>query len=194
MKTMVLRDILRQLLRGMGVATLLLVAACSQQAPNYVFSPEHIEILKHSGPTVVKLGSFSAADRAEGAAKLTARSVTLLSPYGDYPGYLKEALRQELTEAGKLTPNAEIEISGVMTKNDLDASGIITGDGELAARITVKRGGATLFDKPVVAKTTWDSSFVGAIAIPRAVAEYPRLVSEFVSTLLRDPDFLSAIK
>ena len=184
----------RNLLRSACILAALLVAACSQQAPTYVFSPEHVETLKNSGSTAVKLGAFSAADRADGAKSLTARSVTLLSPYGDYPGYLKEALRQELTEAGRLAPTAEIEISGVMTNNDLDASGIVTGDGELAARIIVKRGDATLFDKPVVAKTTWDSSFVGAVAIPRAIAEYPRLVSEFVSVLLRDKDFVAAIK
>jgi hypothetical protein len=185
---------LRHLSRAIGLAALLLVAACAQIAPTYVFSPEHIEALKKSGPSSVRLGAFTAAERSSGAARLTVRSVTLTSPYGDYPAYLKEALRQELTEAGKLGANAEIEITGVMTNNDLDASGFVVGDGELTARIVVRRGGAALFDKPVTAKSTWDSSFVGAIAIPRAITEYPKLVSAFIAALLRDPDFLAAIK
>jgi len=182
------------LVRFACLAGLLLMAACTQTAPPFTFSPAQVQVLKENGSDPLRLGTFTAGEHATGVTGITLRSATLASPYGDYPSYLKEALRQELDEAGRLAPNAAIEVSGVMTSNNLNTGLAVTGEGELEARIIVKRGEATLYNKSLLAKTTWDTSFVGAVAIPRAITEYPRLVSEFIAVLLRDPDFLAAIK
>jgi hypothetical protein len=178
------------------MAVTLLIAACGrgERAPPYTFSPAQVQILKESGSRSVRLGTFSPAAQAGEMTDIRLRAVLVSSPYGDYPAYLKEALRQDLEEAGRLAPNAATEISGVMTRNEMNTGVAVAGEGEIAARITVRRGDTTLYDKPIAAKTTWDSSFAGAVAIPNGIAQYPRLVSEFIATLLSDRDFLTAIK
>jgi hypothetical protein len=41
---------------------------------------------------------------------------------------------------------------------------------------------------------SWDSSFVGAIAIPRAQQQYPMIVQKLLATLWGDAKFLDSLK
>ncbi|MDR7333483.1 hypothetical protein [Roseateles asaccharophilus] len=68
-----------------------------------------------------------------------------------------------------------------------------TGKGRLAARIQVKRAGSTLFDKEIVAESSWDSSFVGAIALPAAINQYGALYKTLTGKLFDDADFKRAL-
>jgi hypothetical protein len=176
------------------LAVTLFVAACAQQAPPYSFAPSNVQTLKDSGSGKLRLGAFTATGQAQAAKAIGLRGSSMSSPYGDYPAYLKEAFRQELGEAGRLAPDAVVELSGVVSRNDINTGVMVVADGFLEARIVVTRAGGTVFDKQVAARTSWDTNYFGAVAIPRAIAEYPKLVSAFIAALLQDQDFLAAIR
>jgi hypothetical protein len=168
----------------------LMLSGCGQYKTSpYSFSPQNVQTLKDAGTGKVKLGSFTESP----GTKITLRAAPMVSPYGTYAEYLKEALRQELDFAGRLSTSSEVEISGVIVKNTFDASGINEGVGELHAHIRVKRGADSVYDKIVSATHRWESAFAAAVAVPKALAEYPNLVRNLVQNLLRDPEFIKAI-
>jgi hypothetical protein len=68
------------------------------------------------------------------------------------------------------------------------------GKGALAARFVVVKAGKVVYDKELRAEAKWESSFVGAVAIPRAVNEYTTLHRQLVTKLLDDPQFRVAVK
>ena len=103
-------------------------------------------------------------------------------------------MRQDLELAGKLAPDAKIEISGALQKNDIDIPPVGSGTGDLEVRFVVKRGGETRYDQVKAIHDTWDSSFVGAVAIPRAQARYPIMVQKLLAELYADPAFVEAVK
>lgn len=183
---------LRHLL--LAFAPIVFTGCANINAPKYSFAPENVQALKDAGNAKVRLGDFRPANAQVETTGIGMRGAGFSSPYGSFTNYLRQALQQELAEAGRLASDAKVEVSGLLEKHNFNANGIAVGDGELAARITVRREDIAVFDKPVTAKITWESSFAGAVAIPKAVTEYPRLVKEFVGTLLRDIDFINAIK
>lgn len=184
------------------VAPFLLVAAivvlgsgCSLMAPQYTASIENVQKLKDSGNVAAQVGKFDSAPEKGNANPISLRGSTMNSPYSNsYANYLGEAIKQELTLAGRLKPDANIEITGVLSKNDIDASGFGTATGDIAARFVVKISGQIKYDQMKTVHAEWESSFVGAVAIPRAQQEYPRLVQRLLSTLYADPAFLDALK
>lgn len=113
---------------------------------------------------------------------------------GDYAAYLADALQQELRLAGKLNPASNLEISGQLLKNDIAAGGFSTNSGEIEARFIVKNDGVQRYDKVQRAELSWDSSFMGAIAIPKAQQQYPAIVQKLLSLLWGDSDFQAAVK
>ena len=88
----------------------------------------------------------------------------------------------------------DFSITGELLKNEIDASGFSIGKGSISARIIVKNGSAVKFDKVKSADITWESSFVGAVAIPKAIESYPELVQKLVTQLVSDPDFSAALR
>jgi hypothetical protein len=40
----------------------------------------------------------------------------------------------------------------------------------------------------------WDSSFVAAVAMPRAQARYPEMMRKLLASLYSDPAFIDALK
>lgn len=173
----------------------LFLSGCSTLlVDKYSFAPENIQTLKDAGSAKMRLGDFKAASPGVETEGIGMRGARIAAPSGSFANYLREALEQEFAMAGRLAPDARTEVSGVVVKHVFNANGISQGVGELAARITVRRDGASTFDKEVVAKTTWESSFAGAVAIPKAMTEYPKLVREFIRVLYSDPDFINATK
>jgi hypothetical protein len=174
------------------MAMMLMASGCAMQAPRYQPSIDNVEALKKT-PASVALGTFTVQAGVGGPISLRANSMT--SPVGaDYAAYLADALQQELTLAGKLDPKSKIEISGVLVKNDIAAAGMSTNSGEVEARIVVKNNGTQRFDKVKRAELSWDSSFVGAIAIPKAQQQYPMIVQKLLAQLWGDADFQAALK
>ena len=158
------------MVRSAAVGSLVVLASgCAMQAPHYQPSIDNVEVLKKSQARPMVLGSFSVQAGATGGSAIGIRGSSMASPVGaDYAAYLAEALRQELALAGKLDPKSEIEVSGVLIKNDIAAGGFSTNSGEIEARFLVRSGGQLRYEAVKRAELSWDSSFVGAIAIPKA--------------------------
>lgn len=141
------------------------------------------------------VGTFTVQTNAVGATSISLRGVSMVSPVGEnYAAYLGDALRQELLLAGKFDPKSKLAISGVLLRNDVAAGGLSTNSGEMEVRFIVQRDGQQRFDKIKRAELSWESSFAGAIAIPKAQQQYPLIVQKLLKELLADADFETALK
>lgn len=175
-----------------ALALVILASGCAMQAPRYQASLDNVEVLKKA-PGKASLGAFT-LKAGDGGTGIGLRGGTMNSPVGnDYAAYLADAISQELTLAGKLDAQSKIVISGQLIKNDIAAGGIVTNSGEVEARIVVVNNGAQRFDKVKRAELSWESSFMGAIAIPKAQQQYPVIVQKLLSLLWGDADFLAAL-
>jgi hypothetical protein len=173
-------------------AALTLSTGCAIKAPQYNAALDNVEQLKKA-PSPVKLGSFTVHAGVDTTIGL--RGNPMESPVGsDYAAYLADALQKELKLAGKLDPASKLEVSGQLLKNDISAAGFSTNSGEVEARFVVKNGGVQRYDQVKRAEMSWDSSFVGAIAIPRAQQQYPMIVQKLLATLWGDAKFLDSLK
>lgn len=170
------------------------LGGCSLMAPKYPLSIDHVQKLRDSGAATAKVGAISAQGDDAHDQSISLRGNSMHSPYGSYALYLQEALTQELREAKILDANAQVEISAILLKNDVHAAGFVTASADIEARFKVMRSGQATFDKVKSAHIEWSSSFVGAIAIPRAQQHYPEAVSALLEQLYADRDFLQALK
>lgn len=182
----------RSLPSFVAIAALLLSTGCAIKAPHYNADLDNVEQLKKA-PAAVKVGGFNVGGDTRTTIGL--RGSPMESPVGaDYAAYLADALQKELRLAGKLDPNSKLEISGQLLKNDIAAAGITTNSGEIEARFVVKNGVEQRYDQVKRAELSWDSSFVGAIAIPRAQQQYPLIVQKLLGLLWGDAKFQEALK
>lgn len=173
--------------------TLAFLGACTGPAPKYQASIDNALTLKRIGKAPMRAGQFSALDTANKSLQLRASS--MVSPYNDsYADYLREALRNDLIEAGRLDENAHIVVDGVLLKNDMDISGLSLGTAGMSARFAIKRGNGVQFEKEISVTHDWNSDFRGAIAIPMARDMYPVVVQKLLRALYADPDFAAATR
>lgn len=172
----------------------LTLGGCALQTPAYTPSIDHVEALKKAaGPVAV--GAFTVQAGATGATAIGLRGSQMASSVGsDYAAYLADALRQELMLAGKLDAKSRIVIGGLLLKNDIAAGGLATNSGEIEARFTVTQDGRERYNRVKRASQSWESSFVGAVAIPKAQQQYPLLVQQLLTELLADAEFIAALK
>ncbi len=183
------------------ITVLLVLAAtvfstgCAMVAPTYSASIDNIQVLKDSGNYTAKVGEFTASKDKAYANPISIRGSSLISPYGEsYANYVAEALKQELSLAKKLSPDADTEILGTVLKNDINTTGGTLGWAEIEARFIMKRGGQVRYDQVKSIKHEFPSSFAGAVAIPRAVQEYPVAVQKLLNQLYTDKTFIDALK
>lgn len=171
------------------------MVGCSTVAPQYPSSLDNVSVLKKEVGSTVKVTPFGSDPGKENMNPLSLRGTAMNSPYQDsYAKYLTEALKQELSLSGKYAADANIEISGTLLKNDVSAGGFVTAYGNIEARVIIKNRDVVKYDKIKSVKHEWDSSFVGGIAIPRAVAEYPNMVTKLLAIIYADPEFTAALK
>lgn len=170
-------------------------AGCAMTTAPYQPSIDNVERLRSSGLGPMQVGSFTAQHDAVGATTISLRGSPMASSVGDgYADYLAAALRQELQLARLLDPKADIEVGGVLARNDISAGGIATNSGEIEAKFIVRRGGQVRFEKSKRATLTWESGFMAATALPLAQRQYPLLVQRLLGELLADPDFVAACR
>jgi hypothetical protein len=186
----------RLLTASLQLAGILMLGACSLTAPKYNASFDNTQTLRDAGLEKVKVGQFAAAPKSKDKVdRLSIRGSSYASPYNNsFVAYLEQAVRQELEDSRLLDPNANTEIDGVLIRNELDGSGISVGTADIEAQFIVRRNGAVRFDKVKSAHHEWESSFVGANAIPAAAQNYPVVVQTLISKLFADPDFIAALK
>jgi hypothetical protein len=182
----------RSLFLSLSLVTLL--AGCALQAPRYQPSIDNVEAIKKSGVKAMNVGAFTVAPGATGGSSISLRGSSMNPVSGDYAAYLADALKQELTLAGALDLKASVEVGGVLVKNDIAAGGMSTNSGEIEARFVVRNGSQVRYDALKRVDLSWESSFVGAVAIPKAQQQYPVLVQQLIGKLLADPQFLAALR
>jgi hypothetical protein len=155
-----------------------------------------VQTLRQSNMGATSVGEFVPAPalKAGRDKSVSVRGSSLKSPSASsFSAYLKDSLIQDLRSAGKYDPAAGTVISGQLTQNDLNAGGISKADATVAAKFVVTRGGASVYDKSISATHEWDSSFVGAIAIPEAINQYTQMYSRLLDKLFADEEFKKAV-
>ncbi|MBN3856225.1 MULTISPECIES: hypothetical protein [unclassified Paraburkholderia] len=171
-----------------------MLAACSVVATPYSPSVENIQSLKTAAPVQARIGDFSSQDGSNNHYPVQLRADRMRSPVGNsFAAYLSNAVAQELTIAGALSPNASVELDGVLLENNVDV-GVGTGVGTISARFIVKRDGTVRYEQVKSARGEWDSSFAAMIAVPRATQQYPLVVQKLLGELYADPAFINAIR
>lgn len=177
-----------------GFACLVLAALTGcvhMTAPGYQPGVANTEALQRSPGQKIAVEDFIAAPDAHDKG-LSVRGSPLSAPGdGKFSTYLHDAAVRELATAGRYDAASPVRLSAILTRNDLDA-GIGKGHAVLSARFVVARDGARVYDRPVQVQHDWDSSFIGAIAIPAAVDNYAAAVQKLLARLFDDPDFVRA--
>lgn len=169
-----------------------LVTACSMQAPPYQASIENVQMMKVAKLNEVNVGAINSSKKLN---KISLRGSSMFSPIGaSYGEYLSLALTEELKLAKIWSGVSATVITGEFIANDIDVSGFSKGTGEASVKFIVKKGEQVLFDKVVSANHEFDSSFVGAIAIPNGQKNYVNLVQKLIKNLFEDPEFISVLK
>lgn len=187
----------RSMMRRLAmVAVLAAMTGCaSVKMPAPAPSAANAEKLRATKLAPAQVGNFTlaAGKPATMDTSLSGLRGSTLSPTnGSFSSQLRDEIAAELTAAGLLDPKSNAVIQGQLTDSMIDAA-IGTGKGRLAAKIQVQRNGKTVYDKEVVAEATWESSFIGAVAIPLAMNQYGALYKTLVGKLFDDADFKRAL-
>lgn len=173
-----------------------LVGCAAVKMPAPTASVASVEALRGTPLVMAGVGRFALApgrpadmDRTLGG--LRGSSVGPAS--GSFAQQLKDQLIADLRAAGLHDAASKVVIEGELTDSRVDAA-IGTGTGRLAARFVVRRDGATVFDKEVAVEEQWESSFIGAVALPAAINHYTAFYPALTRKLFADADFQAALK
>lgn len=172
-----------------------LAGCASVKLPAPTASPTTVETLRATKLSPATVGTFGVApgkpaDFDRSLSGLRGSSLTAAS--GSFSQQLKDELVTTLKASGLYDEKAPIVIEGLLTDSKIDAA-IGTGTGRLAARFAVTRAGKRVFEKEIAVDAQWESSFVGAIALPAAVNQYGALYKSLVAKLVDDPEFRTAL-
>lgn len=174
------------------VVLCLFVTACSIQAPPYEVSIENVQIIKKAKVDKVNVGNITSSNKLN---SISLRGSGMYSPVNkSYGSYLSKALEDELKLANLWSGVSATIITGEMLTNDIDVSGFSTGTGKASAKFVVTRNNQVIFNKVIEANHQFESSFMGAIAIPNGQMNYVNLVQKLIKNLFKDKDFILALK
>ena len=164
-----------------------LLGGCAMSAPAYSPAVANVESASRLKGKV-SVGKFDF--REPGLDGLSARGMTFTSPVsGSYGAYIAEAVRGELQAAGRHDPSSPKVLTGTVEKNSLSAAGINTNDAQIAVRFRLTEGGRATYDKVLESRHEWESSFLGGVAIPRAVQNWVVTLQKLFALLYADPEF-----
>jgi len=185
---------LAPVLRPVLILALLSAAGCSMTAPPYSAHVSNTVALREAGFEKVSVGEFRKDPAArKNVDKVMARASPVQSPYGSYTAYMREALAAEFDHADLLDPKSNIRIEGVLLKNELGGN-LEREYAEIEMDLKVTRDGATVYQAKKLTRYDWESTFLGAVAIPRAVANYQVGVQRLIAAYIADPAFIAALK
>lgn len=177
------------------VATALMFSGCASfTAPTYSPHYETIDRLKKINIEKMSVGEVQPRDPKASVNNITLRGAMLISPSGTFANYLENAIRSDLMEIGLYDPTSSTRVDATILKNDIDVSGLSTGYGAMEVKLTINKKGAIVFDKVYWENTQFESSFAGAVAIPKGQNEYPNLVRALLQKVYVDPAFIEAVK
>lgn len=176
-----------------ALALAVLLGACTHAAPVYTASVASVDVTsKLQGAIAVGKFTFAPGQEAQ-LNSVGARADTFTSPVNNsFADYIGDAATKDLKAAGKFDPASPRVLTGVLEKNYLSAAGMAVNDSDLIVRFRLAEGGQVLYEQPVEAKREWESSLLGAIAIPRALDNYIVTIQELMRKLFADPQFVAA--
>jgi hypothetical protein len=184
-------------LRNAIAAAILSLAAagCTSMAPTYQSPVANIDAAAKL-QAGIDVGKFEFRKGEESSLNsVQARAASFTSPVnGSYADYFAEAVRADLRGAGKLDASSPKVLTGTIEKNDLSAGGVNTNDAEISVRFRLAQGDRAAYDKALTAKHQWESSFLGGIAIPRAIQNYVVTLQKLLHQLYSDPEFAAATR
>lgn len=182
-------------LRALAICAIAVLATgCAQlKAPPYGTDFAALEQLKAAKPGSAKVMKVEPTDPADPVNNLSLRGTPLNSASGTFSKYLEEALVQDLKEISAYDPQSHTQIDAKILANDIDVRGFSTGTGVMEVEFRITRDGGPRLKKIYKAETSFDSSFMGAVAIPAGQAAYPQLVRELLRKVYTDPQFLAAL-
>jgi len=178
-----------------GAITVLMTGCASTPMGMPQASIENTARLRNAPVAPVKVGAFTldSAKPADLDKSMSLRAASIHSPVNNsFAQYLGETLRAELAAAGLVDPNSQTVITGSLVESEVDTA-IGTARAKLAARFVVTRAGAVHYDRTLAAESSWESSFVGAVAIPMAAGQYQNLYRKLAGQLFDDADFRKAV-
>ena len=178
-----------------AILALTLVGCVTVQLPAPNPSAANVEKLRAAKIVPVTTGSFVLAPGKPTTMDTTLgglRGSSATPSNGSFALQLRDVLVTDLKTAGLYDAASASVIEGQLTDSQVDAA-IGTGTARLAARFIVKRNGTVVFDKELVAQGSWESSFMGAVAIPGAINGYNALYATLVGQLIDDSDFRTAL-
>jgi hypothetical protein len=180
-------------LTAIGAAVLALGGCAMGDLPPPQASLDNIQALRGAQIDSMAVGAFTPGPGrpSEMDRSVTVRAGNQAAPGGSFARYLGDTIGAELKGAGRLDPNATLVVSGVVTDTHVD-SAMPTAHAALAAHFTLIRGGRVVFDKTLSVDSSWDSNFIGAVAIPDALNHYTGLYPALAAKLFADPDFVAA--
>jgi len=176
---------------ALALAMLALTACVSPPAARYQPAIDNTNILLRQGIRL-GVGKFSAAVGVSNHSLAVRGSQLTGGSDGTFSTYLHDALVTELQTSGRYDTSSQLLLSGVLTRNEL-SSGIGTGTAAVGAEFSLTRNNEVCFKKTLLAEHKWDSSFIGAVAIPAAFSNYPTTVQKLLGELFADPDFIAAV-
>ena len=187
---------LRKITAMPAVLAFALLTGCATQLGAPVASADNTTKARATGMGPVQVGEFALAPGKDKSldASISVRASSASAPTGgSFSQYLRETLIVELKSAGLLNPGSPAVITGLLTESQVDPA-IREGSAKLGARFVVTRAGATVYDRELTVSSKWESSFIGAVAIPAAINEYTALYRKLVGVLLDDPKFQEATR
>lgn len=186
---------MKKIIKLMLVITSLQLSGCaSLVAPSYSPSYESIDQVKKVKAVRLSVGTVLPTDPAAKVNTISLRGSSLKASDGTFAKYLENAIVSDLKEMGFYDSTSSSRIDITILKNDIDISGFSNGNGMLEAAVKVTCNNVVSLDKTYTATTQFDSSFAGAVAIPKGQSEYPNLVRAFLTQLYSDSAFVEAIK
>lgn len=168
------------------------ISGCTMNSVRYLPDANITAVLKDKGASPLSVAHIVTLDARLNS--LSVRGSRMISPYDDsYGEYLTQALVDQLAPANLYRPASEIQLRGELLENNLSAISS-TGSAHITARFEILRNDKVVFNEVKSIEHNWESSLVGAIAIPAAQKNYPIAVKKLVLALMSDPNFLNAVK
>lgn len=169
----------------------LLLQGCGVTMARYEPDFQNVQQLKQHAPLQHVRDAQVTADAGQNSLRVRLNPIS--SPIGSIPAHVQTAINDELRRAGLLDPQADRELHVQLIKSQLTA-GLANGEGELAARFTLRRGGQVVYEATKDVTRDWDSSFFGPIAILAAANNYNPMLQVLLKSLYSDPQFIRAMK
>ena len=162
-------------------------------APPYSANYTALDQLRLSRPEPAAVAAVQPEDPKHAVNNLSLRGSPLRSGNGTFAKYLEDALIGDLKEISVYDANSQTRIAASILRNEMNVGDIATGNGLMEVEFTVTRNDARRLRKTYSARTTFESSFAGAVAIPKGQIEYPNLVRSLLREVYTDPAFVAAL-